>query len=57
MSLMDLTVLKDLLSEVAVVITPSTLIAICCELETPIGSLPDLGWGVTANFKLVCCRD
>ena len=32
---MDLTVLKGLLSDVAVVITPSTLIAMCWEFETP----------------------
>ena len=29
----------------------------CWAFDTPIGSLPDLGCGVTANFKLVFCRD
>ena len=31
--------------------------AVCWEFATPMGSFPDLGWGVTANFKLVFCND
>ena len=34
-----------------------TLIAIFWAFETPIGSLPDRGCGVTANFKLVFWSD
>ena len=52
----DLTVLKVCFKVVAVAITPSILMAICWELDTPIGSLPDLGCGVTANLRLVCWK-
>ena len=37
-SLIDLTVLKGLLSDVVGAITPSTFMAICWELETPVKS-------------------
>ena len=31
--------------------------AVCWEFATPMGSFPDRGCGVTANFKLVFCND